>query len=400
MSGASDKARFYLEQSVPELHNWEKKGLFSKEEIQGIIKRRSSFEHVVNSREARPYVYINYITYELNVESLRRKRAKRLGVKSPSHAGQRRIYFLLDRATRKFPGDLDLWMQYVEYTRKQHAFKKVSQILTNALRLHPTKPDLWIYAAGFAMDENADMTEARSYMQRGLRFCQSSKTLWLEYAKLELMYINKIAARRRILGLDQANEKALPSETPADFDANLLQLPSVGDDDFNSDNVPAPEIDETALYNLQSSPVLHGAIPLAIFDAAIQRFSTSVTSFCFDFLNLLPEFSNLPCARKILDHILDQLHHTCSNDPYTRAWQVKAPTFGLDISSPEFPQALGQSLNQLKRNENLELARNNIFKKEIVQWLTELLGKETLDPALRKIIQSTLKLLAIDVLEP
>lgn len=30
MSGASDKARFYLEQSVPELKEYEKKKIFSK----------------------------------------------------------------------------------------------------------------------------------------------------------------------------------------------------------------------------------------------------------------------------------------------------------------------------------------------------------------------------------
>lgn len=30
MAGASDKARFYLEQSVPELREWERREIFSK----------------------------------------------------------------------------------------------------------------------------------------------------------------------------------------------------------------------------------------------------------------------------------------------------------------------------------------------------------------------------------
>ena len=30
MAGASDRARFYLEQSVPELHELERKGIFTK----------------------------------------------------------------------------------------------------------------------------------------------------------------------------------------------------------------------------------------------------------------------------------------------------------------------------------------------------------------------------------
>lgn len=140
----------------------------------------------------------------MNLELLRRKRLKRQGLKNTGHAGQRRIFLVLDRATRKFPGDLSLWMQYLDFASKQKANKKLSQVLTNLLRLHPTKPAIWIYAASNALNVKDDLTEARSYMQRGLRFCKHSKDLWLEYAKLEMLYVSKIAARSRVLGLDSA----------------------------------------------------------------------------------------------------------------------------------------------------------------------------------------------------
>ena len=39
-------------------------------------------------------------------------------------------------------------------------------------------------------------------MQRGTRFCTRNKDLWIEYAKLEMIYLAKIALRRKILGLD------------------------------------------------------------------------------------------------------------------------------------------------------------------------------------------------------
>lgn len=203
MSGASDKARFYLEQSVPELKEYERKKIFTTDEITSIARKRSDFEHKINARGSSPTNYTRHAEFEINVDALRRKRVKRLGIRATAHNGQRRIFFVFDRGTRKFPGDVGLWMQSVEYARGQHSHKKVSQILTNALRLHPTKSDLWTYAAQFAMEENGDMTEARSYMQRGLRFCKNSSALWLQYAKLELVYIAKIAARRQILGVGE-----------------------------------------------------------------------------------------------------------------------------------------------------------------------------------------------------
>ncbi|KAK4996620.1 U3 snoRNP protein, partial [Cryomyces antarcticus] len=54
MAGASDKARFYLEQSVPELHELERKKIFTKDEITSIASKRSDFEHILNARGSKP----------------------------------------------------------------------------------------------------------------------------------------------------------------------------------------------------------------------------------------------------------------------------------------------------------------------------------------------------------
>ena len=47
---ASDKARFYLEQQVPELQEYERKQIFTRDEIAAIAKKRSDFEHILNAR--------------------------------------------------------------------------------------------------------------------------------------------------------------------------------------------------------------------------------------------------------------------------------------------------------------------------------------------------------------
>ncbi|KAK5707131.1 U3 snoRNP protein, partial [Elasticomyces elasticus] len=74
MAAAADKARFFLEQSVPELKEYEKKKIFNKEEITAIVKKRSDFEHKLNARGGQPIDFVRYAQYEMNLDLLRRKR--------------------------------------------------------------------------------------------------------------------------------------------------------------------------------------------------------------------------------------------------------------------------------------------------------------------------------------
>jgi U3 small nucleolar RNA-associated protein 6 len=60
MAAASDKARFFLEQSVPELKEYERKKIFSPEEISSIARKRSDFEHKVNARGSPASEYARY----------------------------------------------------------------------------------------------------------------------------------------------------------------------------------------------------------------------------------------------------------------------------------------------------------------------------------------------------
>ena len=387
MSGASDKARFYLEQSVPELKEYERKKIFTTDEITAIAKKRSDFEHKINARGSSPTDYARYSEFEINVDALRRKRVHRLNVKSPVHNGQRRIFFVLDRATRKFPGDLGLWMQSIEYAKRQKAFKKLSQILTNALRLHPMKSEMWTWAAQFASEENGDMTEARSYMQRGLRFCKNSKALWLEYARLELIYIGKIAARRRILGITGEAAKESPED---DFDADVMQLPTLTEEDVNPSAAGHEDIDEAALKTLDSTPAMTGAIPMAIFDAAMSQFRDD-SDLGLNFYDLVADFDQIPCLRRILEHIEQ---HMQTHVPQT--WQasvchIRLSVDGIALSSPQYPAAVGMLVTRLKEGLTNVRAAQSVGT-ALQPWLDRLL-REDMDPALLRILQAQLRTL-------
>ncbi|KAE8148181.1 U3 small nucleolar RNA-associated protein 6-domain-containing protein [Aspergillus avenaceus] len=385
MSAATDKARFFLEKSVPELKEYERKKIFSKDEISAIVKKRSDFEHKLNARGAQPSDFVRYAQYEMNLDTLRRKRVKRLGVRGAGYSGQRRIFFILDRATRKFHGDIGLWIQYIEYARSQKAFKKLSTIFTDALRLHPTNPDLWIYAAQYSLDDHADMTQSRSYMQRGLRFCKNSRKLWVHYAKLELIYVAKLVARQRILGLDKEIEP--PKQQDASFednDVDMIALPQITGEDINPSAGNSDGVDQVALKNLEASPAMTGAIPLAIFDTAMKHFQQDA-QFGREFFDMVFEFHDLPCMPKILEHTVHAMQQFSPVSHHTHICYIKLPTAGLQATSPGFPRALIVSFARLKEHrENPAVAR------EAINWLQPL-ENAAIDPSLQKAIAATVR---------
>lgn len=324
----------------------------------------------------------------MNLESLRRKRVKRLGVKSTAHAGKRRIFFVLDRATRKFQGDIALWMQYIEFARKEKAYRKLSQILTSVLRMHPTKSELWVYAAQYALDTHADMTEARSYMQRGLRFCKTSKILWLAYAKLEMIYIAKIAGRRRILGIDE-NQTHQPRPAAAeDSDADVLTLPTVTAEDINPTLQPDDSVDQAALRTLSSTPALTGAIPLAIFDAAMKQFPTD-DILGESFFSMFAEFNGVPCLTTVTQHVVDSLLTQSPTSAAALICFIRQPAIGTTTTAVAFPGALAVCLKRLKYSASLSKPPWKLAEK-VIDWLLPLTEPEVQDPGLHKVLTVTL----------
>lgn len=74
---------------------------------------------------------MRYVEYELNLESLRAMRTKRIrsgqkkknGVTMSDTCCVRLIRWIFDRAVMKFPGDVDLWLHYIDFVARQGQVK-------------------------------------------------------------------------------------------------------------------------------------------------------------------------------------------------------------------------------------------------------------------------------------
>ncbi|KAG0647135.1 U3 small nucleolar RNA-associated 6 [Hyphodiscus hymeniophilus] len=397
MSGASDKARFYLEQAVPQLREFEDKKIFTKDEIRNLVKKRSDFEHRVLARGAPPVDFARYAAWEINLEQLRKKRCKRMRIRdSSTHSGQARIFSIFDRATRKHPGDVALWMSYLECARQAKTTKKFKTILTSAIRLHPTKSELWLYAARWALEAESDMNGARSYMQRGTRFCTRSKDLWIEYAKLEMIYLAKIALRRQILGLDA--DRSIEAGQPMGEDtevstfaasADVVALPDFKTNTLRPSMIEGVKVDTEATKDPMTTPALNGAIPLAIFDAARKQPLFCATA-AEDFFDMFAEFTQVRCLPRIIEHVLDSMTELYPTDACTCSCYIREPFVGIEPTSADFPAALASALDRLKESMASVKDKAELSKKTRA-WIDPLLAIEELDPGIRTVLEHTAK---------
>ncbi|EMD00283.1 hypothetical protein BAUCODRAFT_51792, partial [Baudoinia panamericana UAMH 10762] len=353
MAAAADKARFYLEQHVPTLQTYSRLSLFTRAEIAAITSKRSTFEHIINSRGgSTPADFARYAEYEINLNALLKHRCRRLGIKDRrlAYDGKKNVFFILERGTKKFPGDMGLWMQYIDFCKREKANKKLVKVFTAVLRLKPREWGLWVLAAKWFAEEQMDMQNARGYLQRGLRFCKDEVRLWLEYVKLEMVYLAKVAARRKILGLDEkmagdAAEVEEDAVAKADGDEDMIALPTITAAEFEPEPSRGTDaVDLEALQKLAQAPVFSGAIPIAIFDAAMKQFNNSA-QMAEQIFELVAAFDQTPASSTVLEHILSHLRSTSPSSSEAIMCEARLSIFGTDMLSPDFPAALGTSLS-------------------------------------------------------
>ncbi|KAG0669497.1 U3 snoRNP protein [Maudiozyma exigua] len=276
----SSKTRYYLEQCIPELDDLVDKNLFTKNEISKIMKKRTDFEHRLNSRGSSTTDYMKYVAYENNVEKLRKKRVKRILQAGKTNSisdwsiGQR-ITFIYQRGTNKFPQDLKLWAMYLRYLKTRGAetsYKKIHAVYNQLLKLHPSNVAVWISCAKYEYETHANFKSSRIIFQNGLRFNGDSAQLWYEYVKFELNFITKLLNRRKVMGLINEREQELDmlnDENKDSADDEGIKLPSTGDamkDKLNE----LPEADMNMLGNAETNPALRGDVALTVFDMAIE----------------------------------------------------------------------------------------------------------------------------------
>lgn len=262
--------------------------------------------------------------------------------------------------------------------------------------MHCTKTALWLYAAKYAIEEESDFGAARSYMQRGQRFC-TNPDLWIEYAKLEMMVLPTVTQwREKILGLEVDQQLLLDEDADegddvfgANGDTITLSTTKAHKlrDNFMEDEKRLQESLSPAL-----NKALNGAIPLLIFaDAQTQPFYNAAVAETF--FNMFACFRHVHCQANILFTALEHMKTRFPNEAATGNCVVRFPIIGLDPKSIEFSEVFtGDVLERLKETTTTTKDRELLGKK-IAAWMMPILQLEGLDDGLRTVMEYTMKTL-------
>ncbi|KAI2606779.1 U3 small nucleolar RNA-associated protein 6-domain-containing protein [Hypoxylon sp. NC1633] len=398
MAGVPEKARFYLERAVPQLREFEAKGIFTTDEIRSLVRKRTDFEHLVLSPGNKPTDWLNYVAWEQSLELLRAKRCRRLQIRTSSkHAGEGRIFGILERAVNRHPGSIELWKGYLAYASDVKATKRYRKIMSRALRMHPAKPELWVLA-GRRSAKDGDMQAARGLFMRGARFCIRDASVWLEYARCEMEWLERMDAKR---GRQGGAKRALQEQAEKSDDEIKL-----GEEDSQNDDIdeggrlvfPDPEnsgtkgvFDEDTTKKLESkgNPALDGAIPLAIFDVSRKQPFFDPTA-AEQFFNLFATFNAVSAQDRIVQHVLDRMAEIYPGDPTTCFCHIRQPLVKIDMNTPSYPKALQEALARLRSSLSTTTNKSGLGEK-VRLWIEPILASEDLDPGVRTVLEHTVR---------
>ncbi|KAF8606323.1 hypothetical protein BDV93DRAFT_413375, partial [Ceratobasidium sp. AG-I] len=207
-----ERVHFHQEQMLPELKEFEEKGIFSQSETRAILKQRTAFESALVRRVALKADFIKYVQYEITLEALRKKRVERTNATETKtslsdYCVVRRQFYIMERAVRKFKSDISLWIHYIELAKSNNARALVGKLCSRALSFHPTSPPLFIIAASHELETTLSPAGARALLQRGLRINSDSASLWTEYVRMELGYCEGLRRRWKVLGVQTSKSE-------------------------------------------------------------------------------------------------------------------------------------------------------------------------------------------------
>ncbi|KAL4563031.1 hypothetical protein LXL04_027062 [Taraxacum kok-saghyz] len=347
-----DVVQYKLERMVPELDDLERRGLFTRREIAEIVKQRRKFEfRLVRPSPLKPD-YLAYIDYEKSVDALRllRKKAMLRKLSKESEDGEgtvrkpkmkqsvsdfsmiSRIVDIYRHATNRFKGDIQLWFQYLEFCR-QRRNGHMKKVLAQVIRFHPKVPGVWIYAASWEFDHNLNSTAARALMQSGLRSCPTSESLWVEYLRMELTYLNKLSARRSALGEDVA-PLVKPHQNPEDKqwrDENKELFMPIEEEtkDYQELDLQNEDLKQKiTVFREQGLNILQ-----TVYKCAVEALPSSFT-LRTQLLEIL-EATNLGNSESMQKEILSDMKNEFSKEPGYWDWLAKYEAAGCNTTTQD-----------------------------------------------------------------
>lgn len=386
----ADTVQVLMEKMIPELEDLQARKLLSAAEVRQVVARRRDFEYAMKRIPLRALDALRYIEYELNLDALRVKRKARLALQKPSlsdAAGVRRVHSIFDRVLAKHRGRVDLWLQYIAFCKEQGSSRVLSHVFSRALQSHPRRAEIWIEAASYEFSTNLSVAAARVLMQRAIRINRESPRLWLEYFRLELLYIQKLAVRREILKLDE--QPTASNANDNEDDDGTVRIDPLPEETSGQDD---GDVEAQTAKQQARQQILDGAIARIIYENAVAAIPTDV-AFRLQFVDISDLFGR-HFAGDLSEFVLASCAEAFPKSELVQVVRALRPlaTLEQDADAEAELRAEQQVIRNLEASVSaLDTTAN---REQFADWLVERLALPTKSDALVRYASAKLRELA------
>ena len=199
----ADKVQLTLETLVPEMDVLIQKGYFTKKDVKKIMKKRRFHEYQFEKTNVMPLDFFKAIKYEKILNKRMKKQKKNLNIKKNDYYDFhfiRRIIVLYKKCLIKFnKEDENIWMEYFNFLLVNKCNDILNKEIGRCLTLHPTNITFWKIAAYHEYEDNLNFQNARSLLQKCVKFNPINYEAYLEYFTFEIIFAKNYVERKDIL---------------------------------------------------------------------------------------------------------------------------------------------------------------------------------------------------------
>lgn len=198
----TERVQLSMERMIPELEDYKNRGIFSAHELRKIIETRKKHESRLQRPEKRLLDFIRYIKSECTLERIRDKRLREKNANASLHdmSISNKIVDLYKNALYRF-NDPKIIAQFSTYAVKKRMYGEMKDVFAECCTRNPQDVELWIYCATKLLEID-DVESSRAMFLKGLRMNAKSSRIRIEFFRMEVVYVEKMEALNREMGLD------------------------------------------------------------------------------------------------------------------------------------------------------------------------------------------------------
>ena len=294
----ADKVQMALETLVPEMDILIQKNYFTKKDVKKIMKKRRYHEYQFEKTDVIPLDFFKAIKYEKVLNNRMKQQKKNLHIKKNDYYDFhfiRRIIVLYKKCLIKFnKNNENIWMEYFNFLISNKCSDILNKEIGRCLTLHPTNINFWKIAAYHEYEDNLNFQNARSLLQKCIKFNQYNIQAYLEYFTFEIIFAKNFIERKDILlGKGEKKEEKKKINIINDVNKEKEKM------EIDEEKDKKEEIDINKNKNIDNNKIRDLVIPELIYNDTIKKLidgknknKEEILEVQFQFLDRLEKYGN------------------------------------------------------------------------------------------------------------